>query len=91
MFDPNSRYANLAQYPVVDARGRMVSVVPVPPRPNEKTLGYHVLREGERMDHLAARYLSDPAAFWRIAELNDVMLAEDLTEHREIAIPGGNL
>jgi hypothetical protein len=50
-----------------------------------------VLREGERMDHLAARYLSDPAAFWRIAELNDVMLAEDLTEHREIAIPGGNL
>lgn len=91
MFDPKSRYANLPQYTLIDARGRMVSVVPVPPRPDEATLGYHVLREGERLDHLAARYLSDPAGFWRIAEANDVMLAEDLTERREIAIPGGTL
>lgn len=89
MFDPKSRYANLATYTVIDHRGRMVPVAPVPSRPNENTLGYHVLRQGERLDHLAARYLSDPAGYWRICELNDVMLAEDLTERREIAIPGG--
>jgi hypothetical protein len=91
MFDPKSRYANLPTYSVIDARGRTVPVVPTPPRPNQGTLGYHVLRQGERLDHLAARYLSDPAGYWRICELNDVMLAEDLTERREIAIPGGSL
>ena len=89
MFDPNSRYLNLPQYTVLDARGRTVSVVPTPPHPEQTLMGYHILRQGERLDHLASRYLSDPAGFWRIAELNDVMLAEDLTEQREIAIPGG--
>jgi hypothetical protein len=89
MFDPKSRYVNLAQYTVMDQRGRMVSVVPTPPHPNQTLLGYHILRQGERLDHLASRYLSDPAGYWRIAERNDVMLAEDLTERREIAIPGG--
>jgi hypothetical protein len=50
-------------------------------------LGIHVLRQGERLDHLAARYTADPAGFWRIAEQNDVMLPEALTEAREIEIP----
>jgi len=39
------------------------------------------------MDLLAAKYLDDPAGFWRIAEQNDVMLPEALTEKREIEIP----
>jgi hypothetical protein len=68
----------------------MVPVVPVPPPPNEALLGYHILREGQRIDHLAFTYLKDPAGFWRICERNDAMLAEDLTERREIAIPGGS-
>jgi len=91
MFDPKSRYANLAQYTVMDHRGRQVSVVPVPAAPREALLGIYVMRQGTRLDHLAARYLNDPAGYWRIAERNDVMLAEDLTEAREIEIPGGQV
>jgi hypothetical protein len=87
MFDPKSRYANLPTYTVVDHRGRQVSVVPVPAAPHDPLLGIHVLRQGERIDHLAARYLDDPAGYWRIDERNDVMLPEDLTEAREIEIP----
>lgn len=89
MFDPKSRYARLQTYTVKDHRGRQVAVVPVPPHPNQTTLGTHVLRQGERVDHLAAKYLDDPAGFWRICELNDVMLPETLTEQRQIEIPGG--
>jgi hypothetical protein len=89
MFDPKSRYANLATYVRRDHRGRLVMVVPVPPPPADLTLGIHVLRQGERLDHLAFRYLENPAGFWRICELNGVMLAEALTEQREIAIPAG--
>ncbi len=89
MFDPKSRYVRLQTYTAKDHRGRQVAVVPVPTHPNQTTLGTHVLRQGERVDHLAAKYLDDPAGFWRICELNDAMLPETLTEKRQIEIPGG--
>lgn len=89
MFDPKSRYAGLQTYTVKDHRGRHVAVVPVPPPPNQALLGIHVLRQGERLDHLAQKYLDNAAGFWRICEINEVMLAEALTEQREIDIPAG--
>jgi hypothetical protein len=88
MFDPKSRYVNTPQYPVTDHRNRTVMVVQTPPDPNEGLLGIHVLRQGERLDHLAFQYLNDPAGYWRIAERNEVLLPEQLTEQREIEIPG---
>jgi hypothetical protein len=91
MFDPSSRYANLPTYARRDHRGRTVMVVPVPPPPGDLLLGIHVLRQGERFDHLAYRYLNNPAGYWRIAEFNGVMTAEALTEQREIAIPAGQV
>lgn len=87
MFDNKSRYANLDTYEVTDHRGRKVIVVPVPGAPAQETLGYHLLKQGQRLDHLAKKYLHDAAGFWRISELNDVMLPETLTEALEIAIP----
>ena len=87
MFDPNSRYVKESPYLVTDRRGREVPVVPVPPAPVDALLGIHVLKEGERPDHLATKYLDDPAGFWRIAERNDAMLAEALSEKPEIEIP----
>lgn len=89
MFDTKSRYAKLNTYILKDRRGRTVAVVPVPPPPNEATLGTHVLRQGERIDHLAFRYLDNPTGFWRLCELNGAMLTEALTEQREITIPAG--
>lgn len=87
MFSPNSRYAALTPYTVRDRRDRLVSVVPVPPAPPEQLLGYHVLRQGQRLDHLAYKYLNDATTYWRVCELNDVMYPEQLTETSEIAIP----
>ena len=87
MFDPKSRYVKAETYVVADARGRTVTVVAPPPPPDQMQLGIHLLKQGERPDLLAARYLNDPAGYWRIAEQNDVMLEEALTEAREIEIP----
>ena len=87
MFDKKSRYAGLKPYEVTDRRGRKVTVVPVPEAPAENAAGIHLLKQGQRLDHLAHHYLNDPAGFWRICELNDVMLPEALTEAPEIAIP----
>lgn len=87
MFDPKSRYAKAETYVVTDGRGRTVTVVAPPSPPQQVQLGIHVLKQGERLDLLAATYLNDPACYWRIAEQNNVMLPEALTETREIEIP----
>ncbi len=91
MFDPLSRYANLSTYARQDHRGRTVMVLPVPAPPVDALLGIHVLRQGERIDHLAFRYLENPAGFWRICEINGVMLVEAITEQPEISIPAGRV
>lgn len=87
MFDKKSRYRGLEPYEVADRRGRKVMVVPVPPKSTQVLRGYHARQQGQRLDHMAYRYLDDAAGFWRICELNDVMLPEALSEVPEIAIP----
>jgi hypothetical protein len=87
MFVPKSRYFGAETYTVVDSRGRRVNVVVPAPTPDQVLLGLHLLIQGERLDLLAARYLDDPAGFWRIAEQHNAMLPEALTEEREIEIP----
>lgn len=79
MFDTKSRYAKVGTYTVVDVRGREVVVVNPAQKPAPTLLGVHLLKQGQRLDHLAALYLSDPAGFWHIAEQNDVMLPEALS------------
>lgn len=87
MFDKKSRYAKQKTYQVTDRRGRKVTVVVSPPAPEQTLLGYHVRRQGQRLDHMANKYLDNPTGFWRICEMNDVMGAEMLSETDEIAIP----
>ena len=87
LFDPKSRYAKLPTVLMLDARGRTVEVVPPAPAPEQTLRGRHLRRQGERADHLAARYLSDPAATWRLAEMNDTMSTEVLAKLRVVDIP----
>ena len=87
MFTNNSRYKNSETYSLRDRHGRDVRVVAVPdPRP-QQFRGYHPRKQGQRLDHLAAHYLDEPTAFWRICDANDAMLPEALSEQRETIIP----
>jgi hypothetical protein len=87
MFDDKSRYKNLQAYEVKDRRGRNVTFVGIPPAPDQAPMGRHLMKQGQRLDHLAKQYLDDPAGYWRICEINGVMLPEELSENREIIIP----
>jgi hypothetical protein len=87
MFDPTSRYCSVAGYTAIDRRGRVVTVIPAPDKPVQALFGLHKRIEGQRLDHLAYHYLADPAGFWRICELSDVMLPDALAEARDIPIP----
>jgi hypothetical protein len=89
LFDSKSRYAKprLVPYVARDARGRDVIALPVPEAPVQASVGEHVLKEGQRLDHLASAYLGDPHGYWRICELNDAMLPDALAERETVKIP----
>ncbi len=87
MFDEQSRYAKLTPVHLVDSRGRTVEAIPPAPRPKQTLRGIHLRRENERTDHLAALYVANPAGYWRLAEMNDAMTAEVLSELRQVEIP----
>jgi len=88
VFDGKSRYVKDAStYEATDRRGRTVVALTAANRPEQTLLGEHLLKEGQRLDHLANFYLEDANGFWRIAEINDAMLPDALAEADAIKIP----
>jgi hypothetical protein len=87
MFDDKSRYAKVVPVLATDARGRTVEATPPAPKPKQTLRGIHLRKQNERADHLATLYVADATGFWRLAEMNDAMTAEVLSELREIEIP----
>ena len=88
-FEPKSRYARHATtYEATDRRGRSVAALSAAEPPDQPLLGEHLRKQGQRLDHLANFYLSDPSGYWRLAELNDAMLPDALAEVPSLKIPG---
>lgn len=88
VFDRKSRYVRHAKIVQADdLTGRRVSCLTPALPPRKFELGLHKRREGQRLDHLSARYLDDPAGFWEIAEANDAMSAEAIVDNPLIKIP----
>ncbi|MET0461928.1 MAG: LysM domain-containing protein [Chitinophagaceae bacterium] len=58
----------------------------IPAAENILTKTEHLVREGNRLDNLTASYIGDPEQFWQIADANNAMAPEELTE-----TPGGKL
>jgi nucleoid-associated protein YgaU len=52
----------------------------VPPPGRFDLLEEHLVKQGDRLDNIAARYLGDPEAFWRICDANNAMRPDELTE-----------
>lgn len=88
IYERNSRYAKFAKVEeTTDAMGRKVLTMGVARVPAQKELGEHIRRDGQRLDHLASYYLKDASAYWRICEMNDVLLPDQLAEVELIKIP----
>ena len=89
VFDRLSRYVKpkLATYEAVDRRGRKVDALPMREPKAEVSVGEHVRKPAQRLDHLASGYLGDPHAYWRIAEVNGAVLPDALAEVERVRIP----
>src|SRR5687768_15162517 len=85
MFDPNSRYADVetVMFERTGADGEPEAIAYkrrrlIPAAEANTTLAEHVVKQGDRIDNIAARYLGDPLEFWRICDANHVIRPDDL-------------
>jgi hypothetical protein len=83
-YPPTSRYANLdvanwqptpEDTPVPYLRRRFL-----PQADQFVLLQLYIVRQGDRLDNITAKYLGDPEQFWRVCDANNAMRPDDLTE-----------
>lgn len=92
MFDPNSRYYNLETAVLETPDGREVAYKRrrfLPQGSTMPPLTEVTVIEGDRLDTITARTLSDPEQFWRIADANLALHPDELTAEvgRVLGIP----
>lgn len=86
MFRPNSRYAGSGTY-TVRTKQAAVSAIKIPIRPAPGVRGVHSRSEGQHLDHVAAHFIADATAFWRLCDANDTIAPDALAGRDRIAIP----
>ena len=83
LFPPNSRYYGMPTA-VYERPGspsiRYLLRRFVPPPESFSQVQEHFVKDGDRLDNIAALYLGDPELFWRIADANRAMRPDELTE-----------
>lgn len=82
MFDPNSRYFNIETAKLTKPDGQEVAYKRrrfLPRAERMPKLAEVTVVEGDRIDLITARLLSDSEQFWRIADANNAMDPQDLT------------
>jgi hypothetical protein len=87
MFFPGSRYANARTYTARTASGEVVPVVRLPVRARPAIRGFHARHDMQRPDLVAAHYLGDATAFWRLCDAGDAVAPDALAARERLAIP----
>ena len=83
LFAPTSRYYRIDTATMETVDGKTIIYLRrrfVPPPERFELIQEHMVTEGDRLDNIAAHYLGDPEQFWRIADANNAMRCEELTE-----------
>jgi hypothetical protein len=88
MFFPGSRYVHEETYTVRLPGGVEVRATTLPLPRARVLIGYHPRLDGQRLDHIANRFLSDPTAAWQLCEANRTIAPDALAARDLVAIPG---
>ena len=102
-FRTDSRYYGSATSQYTAPGGQTVTYlarrfVPRPGAPNYATVATHTVKQGDRLDLIAAKYLGDPLIYWLVCDANGAMRPSELVETPGTVlnitmpqgIPGGN-
>jgi hypothetical protein len=84
-FPTDSRYYRFSTLTYTTPDGQSISYlqrrfVPQPGAPNFATTARHTVKQGDRLDLLAAQYLGDPLIFWLICDANGAIRPDELVE-----------
>jgi len=84
-FPTDSRYYGSTTLSYTAPNGQTITYlvrrfVPQPGAPNFSTVARHRVRQGDRLDLLAAKYLGDPLVFWLICDANGAIRPNELVE-----------
>jgi hypothetical protein len=84
-FPADSRYSGSATLTCTTADGRSITYlaprfVPQSGAANFSTVAHHTVKQGERLDLIAAKYLGDPLLFWLICDANGAVRPDALLE-----------
>jgi hypothetical protein len=87
-FPIDSRYYGFGVLQYTAPNGQVIPylarrIVPQPGAPNYATINQNTVRQGDRLDIIAAQYLGDPLMAWLICDANGAMRPHDL-----VATPG---
>jgi hypothetical protein len=87
-FPTDSRYYGTSILQYTAPNGQSIPylarrIVPQPGSPNYATIAQYSVRQGDRLDLIAATYLGDPLVFWIICDANGAIRPHDL-----VAKPG---
>jgi nucleoid-associated protein YgaU len=87
-FPTDSRYYGFGVQQYAAPNGQVIAylarrIVPQPGAPNYATVNQYTVKQGDRLDLIAARYLGDPLMAWLICDANGAMRPYDL-----VAAPG---
>jgi hypothetical protein len=102
-FPTDSRYYNSPTLQYTAPNGQAITYlarrfVPQPGAPNYATVAQHSVKQGDRLDLLAAKYLGDPLMFWLLCDANGAIQPNQLVETQGTVlsitmpqgIPGGS-
>jgi hypothetical protein len=82
-FPETSRYRGLGTRRLVDAQGNEIVYVArriVPPPERFAEIGQVEVKDGDRIDMIAAEQIGDPELYWHLADANGALHPAQLTE-----------
>jgi hypothetical protein len=83
LFAATSRYFGIDTQTLTASDGRTVIYIArrfLPSPDRFQLLQEYTVKQADRLDNIAAKYLGDPEQFWRLADANNAMRPEDLLQ-----------
>jgi hypothetical protein len=87
MYFPGSRYERASVVTVTRDDGTAVRAVRPPLRKQPRTARFHHRLDGQRLDHIAAHYLQDATAFWRLCDAAGAISPDAVGAHATVPVP----
>ncbi len=82
-FPVTSRYYRIATTTIKTNDGKTVAYVRrrfIPPAESLSLISVYQVKQGDRLDNVTANFIGDPEQFWQVADANNAMKPEELTD-----------